>query len=58
MKEIILDCPCCHNQIYIELDDDFNILSIQHKCKKLNQVNSEFLQKHNIEFGVVNINKE
>jgi len=34
MKEIILDCPCCHNQIYIKLDQSFNVISIRHNCKK------------------------
>jgi len=33
MKIIYINCPCCHNQIYIELDKLFNVISIKHKCK-------------------------
>lgn len=57
MKEIKFECPYCHNNIIVTLNEQFQIISIDHINKK-KQVNKEFLEKHNIEFGVVKSDKE
>lgn len=57
MKKIKFECPCCHETIIITLDEQFQIISIDHIGKN-KQVDKKFLEKHNIEFGVVNFNKE
>lgn len=34
---INIKCPNCKTNIEIVLDDNFNIVNINHKCKKLNK---------------------
>lgn len=53
MNRIIkLNCPCCNDEILIELDSDFNILSVRINTIKLSEHEIQnLLEKHGIEFG-------
>lgn len=53
MNRIIkLNCPYCGDEILIELDSDFNILSVRINTIKMTEEKiSSILKKHGIEFG-------
>ena len=45
MKEIKYICPCCNNEITVNLDDNLNIISIILNCVKGKK------KYQNVEFG-------
>lgn len=48
MKEIVIKCPCCFENIKVLLDKDFNVLNIENTTKSL-------CKYSNVEFGIVKV---
>ena len=54
MKQIKVKCPSCGDDILIDLDDEFNVVSVEYINKKLSKTEtSECLKNNGIEFGTI-----
>lgn len=51
-KTLKIRCPCCDEEINLEIDKNNNVISVVHKENILKQATKEHLQNKSFEFGI------